>query len=1235
MQLSATKIVVLLMSMLISLTYAYSQCVGPTISATDNDFDVNVQGPTTGAVLHAIITSITYVSCPGYNDGAIDITVSGGSPPYTFAWSNGSFDEDISNLVAGTYAVDIADANNCTTSLSNIVVIEDDHTLPVISCSANINQTADAGQCAAFVTVPQPTASDNCIVITLNNNYNNTNNATDTYPVGTTTIVWTVTDGSNNTATCAQTITITDDELATFTNCPEDNTIIGINAPCGATTTIIAPVAIDNCGVSSVIGTRSDGLLLTAVYPVGVTDISWIATDIWGNTSECKQHVIVEDNTPPVFAVCPLPDINANTDNNLCEALMIPISEPIATDDCSGVVLTHLRSDGKALADPYPLGTTVITWIATNINGDVSTCAQNVVVSDTEAPVFDCPTAASIAATTGGCDATMLPLTAPTGVDNCGTFTVMSGVRSDALPLSAAYPLGTTTITWTASDGHGNTATCAQIVLVQDTEAPAFTACPLPALSVSAAAGMCTANITLVAPATTDNCSGTVNTSATRSDGQILTAPYPIGNTLLTWLATDAAGNTMTCSQAVIVTDNVAPTFVSCPLADVVLTGCSAMGTIVAPLANDNCSTPSVSGTRSDLLAMNAPYAAGTTIITWTASDAAGNTATCTQNVIVNGNNPPQFTSCGSNTYTANANGALCWGIYYPTLPAATDDCGVPTVSGTRSDGQALDAPYPIGNTLITWTATDASGYTATCQHTITIVETIAPVFAQCPLPNIIVSTDAGTCFATPAVPAPAGSDNCGTFSVTGVRDDGFALTDPYPKGMTHVFWTAIDGNGNTAICTQNVIVNDLEAPLFSQCPLPTLTATTNSNDCQALVTVNPPSTTDNCGATQVAGQRNDGQALNVPYPVGTTTISWVAMDMNGNSNTCTQDVIVSDQTAPIFSVTCPQATISANAGPTCTANLSITVPTATDNCGSVASVIGVRSDGQALSADYPNGITTITWTATDNMGNSATCSRLVQVNDITPPTLVGVPSNSTVSCPAPALPTVTATDNCGSASVNVTQSVSPGNCTTGYTTTVTWTATDAAGNTSAQTRTITVSPSAPALAISNFVVTNAGSGQSNGGVNITVVGGSCGGAYTYLWGNGATTQDITGVPGGAWYSVTVTCGAQSVTGWYWVKNGSGRTKADELSLESFEIAPNPFSGQTVISLLGSHAQQINLTVYDMSGKEIAVLFEGLLDANTRKEVIFDGSGLPAGAYLCRLTTEAGEVLTEKVVLIR
>ncbi|MBG6132096.1 gliding motility-associated-like protein [Aquimarina sp. EL_43] len=62
--------------------------------------------------------TITHVSCNGDATGSVNLTVENGTPPFTFAWSNGSSNEDLTNVVAGTYSVTITDALNCTTTSS-------------------------------------------------------------------------------------------------------------------------------------------------------------------------------------------------------------------------------------------------------------------------------------------------------------------------------------------------------------------------------------------------------------------------------------------------------------------------------------------------------------------------------------------------------------------------------------------------------------------------------------------------------------------------------------------------------------------------------------------------------------------------------------------------------------------------------------------------------------------------------------------------------------------------------------------------------------------------------------------------------------------------------------------------------------------------------------------------------------------------------------------------------------
>ncbi len=70
----------------------------------------------------SLSTTVTNESCPGANDGAIDLILTGGSSPFTFLWSNSASTEDVSGLAAGTYAVTVTATGGCTAQLTGINV---------------------------------------------------------------------------------------------------------------------------------------------------------------------------------------------------------------------------------------------------------------------------------------------------------------------------------------------------------------------------------------------------------------------------------------------------------------------------------------------------------------------------------------------------------------------------------------------------------------------------------------------------------------------------------------------------------------------------------------------------------------------------------------------------------------------------------------------------------------------------------------------------------------------------------------------------------------------------------------------------------------------------------------------------------------------------------------------------------------------------------------------------------
>ena len=108
----------------------------------------------------------------------------------------------------GNTTVLISAANTCGTITCSFIITVVDQQAPSITCPANITVLATQATCNKTLAIPGPSVGDNCGVASVTNSYTGASNANGTYPVGTTNVVWTVTDVHGNVSTCTQVITI-------------------------------------------------------------------------------------------------------------------------------------------------------------------------------------------------------------------------------------------------------------------------------------------------------------------------------------------------------------------------------------------------------------------------------------------------------------------------------------------------------------------------------------------------------------------------------------------------------------------------------------------------------------------------------------------------------------------------------------------------------------------------------------------------------------------------------------------------------------------------------------------------------------------------------------------------------------------------------------------------------------------------------------------------------------------
>ena len=245
--------------------------------------------------------------------------------------------------------------------------------------------------------------------------------------------------------------------------CPADLARPNDGGQAGAVVTYSVTATDDQPGVPTIAASPASGSFFT----LGTTTVRATATDAAGNPASCSFVVTVNDTEPPRIS-CP-DNIRVPTAPGKPSAVVsFTVS---ATDNAPGVTVNASPASGSA----FTIGAHDILATATDAAGNTARCGFMVTVVDTEPPVITTPPNLTVDATSSaGAVVTDAQLGRATATDNSGLIIV---VTRGAIPPGNLFPVGATTIAYTAPDASGNVATAHQTVTVHPFTPPPNTAC--------------------------------------------------------------------------------------------------------------------------------------------------------------------------------------------------------------------------------------------------------------------------------------------------------------------------------------------------------------------------------------------------------------------------------------------------------------------------------------------------------------------------------------------------------------------------------------------------------------------------------------------------------------------------------------------------------------------------------------------------------------------------------------
>jgi len=752
----------------------------------------------------------------------------------------------------------------CTFTL-NII----DITPPSITCPGDTNIYVDLN-CEGVLGdyIGTPVVSDNCsltanIVITQ-----------DPLPgllisgiVVETIVELTALDEDGNSASCTF-VARTIDTIPASISCPAD-TVVYANSVCQGNLADYTSNAVvfDNCSALGSLTVSQSPVIGSVISGNQVITLT-VTGGVPNNPQSCTFNAILIDTLAPGI-ICPVP--NALYSNSNCEALLPNyVNSVIISENCdpSSLVVQNPPA-GTLLTAP---GSTTVTLTITDDSGNSGSCQFSPIVLDTISPQFTCPT--NQTETGDAACAALLDdytsLVSPT--DNCSSvFTI---VQDPPAGTSFSSPL---IVEIQVSDESGNDATCTFSVDIEDITVPSLSC---PTTQTISANGNCeyvladwTGSVSV-----TDNCSATID--MIYSQTPVPSTILGIGTHLVTLNAEDESGNIGSCQFNVVVEDNTSPTVLSCASNQTVYADLSCEA-LVGDYTNvltvsDNCSLPAnISITQNPT---PGTVISSSTSVSFTIEDEAGNTGNCSMTVIFVDTISPVVNCPVPQSIAINSNCEYSMPDL-SSLVGGTDNCSVL--------GDMIISQNPIagsiqnGITSVLIIITDEAGNNSICISTINPIDTAEPEIT-CPSPAPI--NNGALCdFTLPNYGTISLIlDNCSDYSIAQNPPAGTVVQ----TGVTTITLVVTDAGGNSDECSFDLTVLENESPIIN-CP-------SDIVSCDPNIIYSDPTFSDNC-AVSMAQTDLSGLSSGMIFPIGLTTLEYIAVDSSGNQQSCQFTVEVLD----------------------------------------------------------------------------------------------------------------------------------------------------------------------------------------------------------------------------------------------------------------------------------------------------------------------------------------------------